>query len=159
MDIFEMIGEKITKTGEKAMQKTKDTADLVKLNSQISDEERKLKELFYQVGKRCFKENFDNPESTFNQLFNEIKESQNIINACTEQVKKLKGIFKCPKCKYDVPNNAAFCSSCGSDIYIAPTSAARNGPSCHNCDADILAGKAFCVQCGTKVLHNNEEIL
>ena len=40
---FEELGKKVTQTSQEAMKKTKDLAEIAKINAQMTDEEKKLK--------------------------------------------------------------------------------------------------------------------
>ena len=43
---FEGLGKKVSQTGQDAMKKTKELAEMTKINSQISEEEKKLNKLY-----------------------------------------------------------------------------------------------------------------
>lgn len=57
MAFFDDLGKKITQTGQGVVQKTKDTAETIKLNGMISDEEKNIVN-FYESNVRvilCYK--------------------------------------------------------------------------------------------------------
>jgi len=51
MSIFDELGKKVTQTGQSVAQKTKDMADTAKINSMVADEEKKINNGYYQIGK------------------------------------------------------------------------------------------------------------
>ena len=52
------------------------------------------------------------------QDFSVITESKAKIQSLKEQLKQLKGMYKCPQCGAEVPANSAFCSSCGAKLIV-----------------------------------------
>ena len=48
----------------------------------------------------------------------------------------------CPKCNFQNPQTAKFCSSCGAPLQVA-------GVACPKCGASNPAGAKFCVSCGS----------
>ena len=51
MAIFSEIGKKISETTQNAVKGTKDFAEVTKLNSQISDEQKQIDNAYLQMGK------------------------------------------------------------------------------------------------------------
>lgn len=149
MAFFDELGKKITQTSQGAVQKTKNMAEIVKINGMISDEEKKINNLFNQIGKVYFETHLQDPDPNLAQFFTAIKEAKTRVLSYSEQVKQLKGIVNCPKCGGEVPHGSPFCNSCGSSMGVAPT---LNVSPCTNCGAPVAEGKAFCTNCGTKVV-------
>lgn len=154
MAFFEDLGKKITQTSQGVVQKTKDTAEVIKLNGMISDEEKRINNLYAQIGKQYFELHFEAPEPALQSFVLEIKEAKSSIEDYSEQVKKLKGIVRCPNCGGDVQYGAPFCSSCGTRMEVnaeqTPMSN-ENVKRCVSCGMPINEGCFFCTHCGTKV--------
>ena len=51
MAFFDDLGRKLTSVSQSAVQKTKDVADIAKINAEISELERTVNNLYYQIGK------------------------------------------------------------------------------------------------------------
>ena len=134
------------------MQKTKGTAEIMKLNGAISDEEKRIQNLYLEIGKKYFELHTDDSEAAFEAAVQGIKDANEKIADYNEQIKRLKGIVRCAVCGGEVPYGAPFCSSCGSKMInettVAPT-AESNVPHCTNCGAVLAQGIAFCTNCGT----------
>ncbi len=84
--------------------------------------------------------------SEVNSLYSDIFKNR-------EQIKRIKGIVKCPKCGADLPLNAAFCNICGAkieeeDIENEKNNIQRHCPVCHSVVSD---DDMFCNNCGTKI--------
>lgn len=114
MAFFDEIGKKISQTGQMAVQKTKEIADIAKLNSNISDEEKKISNAFYQIGQLYVELHSDDFEPDFEALLVQLRESQNNVETLKRQIQEIKGVKRCATCGAEIPNNATFCSSCGS---------------------------------------------
>ena len=153
MAFFDDLGKKITQTSQDVVQKTKDTAEVIKLNSMISDEEKRINNLYSEVGKKYFELYSDSYDQELENMIIGIKEAKSKIEEYAEQIKKLKGIVRCPNCGGEVQYGAPFCSSCGSRMATQNTSTIVNSSDvkhCTACGAAVATECAFCTHCGTK---------
>lgn len=147
MAFFDEIGKKLSQTGQGVVQKTKDTADIVKNNSMISEQQKILNQYFNILGKKHYdfseKQNLSNPEEL--ELFEKISKTINLINSYQEQIKVLKGIEKCPSCNCDIVSGSQFCSHCGNKIQK------NDEKRCSQCGNILLDDALFCINCGAKI--------
>jgi len=150
MSLFDEVGRKLVETGQIAAQKTRGMTDTMKLNSMISDEERSIKDAFYQIGKKYCEAFGRNPDKIFAQLVAGVRDSMVKIQEYTDQIKQIKGIVNCPTCGSEVSYESPFCSSCGSPMYFAQA-ASESEAFCGNCGAPIASTATFCGGCGSKV--------
>ncbi len=150
MAFFDDLGRKISQTSQGVAQKTKDTAEIYKLNGMISDEEKKLNAVYLQIGKMYFQETRNAPDPKYASLIQEGTTAINNMAAYSDQVKKLKGIVSCPQCGMDVAANATFCSGCGCQMNGA--AAASSNSICTGCGARLEPGTRFCAGCGKSVV-------
>ena len=150
MAFFEEIGKKISKSGQDAAQKAKNLAETVKLNGLISDEEKRIKNSHYQLGKLYYENFAENPEPGFAGHIADINDANAKILKYTEQVKQIKGVTSCENCGGDVAYTAPFCSSCGSQMKTLPP-IQPNINACVNCNAPLAENQIFCTGCGTRV--------
>ena len=154
MAFFDELGKKISQTSQGVVQKTKDTAEIIKLNGMISDEEKRINNLYTQIGKTYFELYSNSCDGDLADMVSNIKDAQSLIEQYAEQVKKLKGIIRCPDCGGDVQYGAPFCSSCGTKIEVKDEASKNIDASvlrCKKCGTPINDGCAFCTHCGTKV--------
>lgn len=152
MAFFDELGKKITQTSQGVVQKTKDTAETLKLNGMISDEEKRISNFFNEIGRTYFELHADSYEPNFQQMILGIKEAQAKIENYCEQVKRLKGVVCCPNCGGEVPYGAPFCSSCGTKMNVQNIAAVNsNVQRCVKCGVPLSPDMAFCTNCGTKV--------
>lgn len=154
MAFFDELGKKISQTGQGVVQKTKDATEVLKLNGMISDEEKRINMLLLEIGKKYFDMHSESFEPEFDRVINEIKDAQSKIALYTEQVKRLKGVVRCPYCGGEVPYGAPFCNSCGAAMNTsaeAARQAVQNGKSCPVCGAVMPPNNAFCTNCGCEM--------
>ena len=152
MAFFDDVGKKIAQTSQSAAQKAKNMAENVKLNGQITDEEKRINNSFMQIGKAYYESYGNEPDQLFAQMIAEINDSRAKIAFYSEQIEQLKGIVRCPNCGGEVPYGAPFCSLCGSPIGAATATApAANGMVCEKCGAPVSADTVFCTTCGNKI--------
>lgn len=116
MSFFDDLGKKISQVAQTAVQKTKEMADVAKLNSSISDEEKRINDNYLQIGKLYVSLHDAEHEADFDAFIAAIHESEGKIKGYQQQIKDIKGIVKCEKCGAEVSKDAAFCSSCGAPI-------------------------------------------
>ncbi len=152
MAFFDSIGKKISQTGQAAVQKTKQMADVAKLNSDISDEEKKSTNIYYQIGQLYVSLHKDNPETDFEVLIEQLNESQTKIENLKQQIQDIKGVKRCTTCGAEIPNNATFCSSCGTAVIQQKAVDAANLIKCTNCGKMIEKGMKFCTFCGSEII-------
>ena len=67
MAFLDALGKKISQTGQDVVQKTKDTAEIIKYNTMISDEERRINEFYAQIGKTYVDLHADSYEIPFTE--------------------------------------------------------------------------------------------
>lgn len=163
MAFFEALGKKITETSQEVVQKTKETAEILKLNSVISDEENQLKEYYIELAKAYYEANKDSAPEEYASYFANITEKHTNIANLNDQINKVKGMFPCPNCGASLQPEALFCSSCGTKIEKpekpAPVAEeATDVKRCSKCGEPLQEGYAFCISCGTKVEQPSEEI-
>ena len=153
MAFFDEIGKKLSQTGQMAVQKTREMADVAKLNSNISDEEKKINNAYYQIGQMYVDLHNDDFEPDFEVLITQLKESQNNVENLKKQIQDIKGVKRCTTCGAEIPNNSTFCSSCGSAVTQQKSVDAANLIKCTNCGKMIEKGMKFCTFCGNEIVY------
>lgn len=150
MAFFDSVSKKITEKGQSAVKKTKEFAEITRINSMISNEERNVNNNYLQIGKLYFSMHSDNCEDEFSDLIMSIKDSEKKITNYREQIQTIKGIVKCLNCGAEVPNGSSFCSSCGAPM---PKKTIENDiddgfVACSNCGSYVKNDLRFCIHCG-----------
>lgn len=148
MALFDEIGKKISLAGEGAVSKGKAFADVARLNSAVSEEEKIINNSYYHIGKLFVALHPQDYESDFGALVNSIISSQDKIKTLKQQIQDIKGVTRCEKCGAEVPNNNAFCSSCGSPMPKREAVLNENHMRCDSCGTIIDKNLRFCTSCG-----------
>ena len=140
---------------ESLKKKTQNLAGSVAINSQISENERTIQNLFTQLGKDYFNLSEKYPIPEVAPVITRIKELQSKIFELSEEMKKLKGIKKCLQCNREMPYEAGFCPACGYNNFTqtdTPQAAQALAPKqCPNCGTSLSAEATFCTGCGNKI--------
>jgi DNA-directed RNA polymerase subunit RPC12/RpoP len=134
---------KLTNAGKDVAKKTKELADIAKLNMQISSEEDNIKNKYIEIGKLYYELFSDNPDEKFAGFFSSIAESKNKISDLKDQILEIKGVKKCSNCGAEIDSAATFCSSCGNKVVInensTTESAAENNGTDENNETNQLS--------------------
>ena len=101
---------------ESAAEKAKAFADTTKLNSMISEEQRNIERLHYQLGRLCFQENCANPQKPYQETVVAILTSEQHIEEYQHQISQMKGTQVCFACGDEIPANSKFCNECGKSV-------------------------------------------
>lgn len=147
MSLFDDFSKKITDAGQTTIQKTKNIADIAKFNSMISDEEKKIRNIYEQIGKQYVYEFGQSPEEPFEDYVSSINECKSKIAGYQNKIKILKGVSECPNCGAEVETGVLFCSSCGTEM-PKPSVVMQEGIYCPECGAVVPVDSKFCTSCG-----------
>lgn len=168
MAFFEQLSKKVTQVSQTTIQKTKEIADIAKLNSNISEEERTIESLYNQIGKYYVEKYGNNCDEECKSLVNNIKEAEEKIQDYRMQIQEIKGVIRCPNCQTDIPEHSQFCNVCGykletnlveetncDEIKISEVTCDNK---CAACGAVLESEALFCPECGTKVEENQKDL-
>ena len=150
MALFDNISKKISDAGQITIQKTKNIAEVAKINSMISDEEKRISSFYEQIGKQYLSRYGENPEEAFKELVEAVKQAESKIKEYQSTLQELKGVSRCPKCGAEVPSDSLFCPTRGTKMQDSEA-AAPEEKHCTQCGAVIVPGNKFCTSCGKQV--------
>lgn len=149
MGLFDNLGRKVTDAGQKTIQRTKEMTDIARLNALIAQNEDKISNLYYQIGKLYVAIHGKEGEKDFVGMVESIAGLEQENSNHKKQIQEIKGVGRCPNCGAEVPQGVAFCSSCGNPISIIQEE--RNQldyVNCQSCGASVKRGMRFCTSCG-----------
>lgn len=153
MAIFDNLGKKITDKTQNVARGAKEFTDVARLNSLISDEQRKIAGLYDQLGKLYYQTAESDPDTALGRICLAIDASNQRIAKHNEEINQIKGLRRCSKCGADVPLTSAFCGECGTKLESAQaqsTQEIKPTKFCAYCGAEISDKVAFCTSCGQK---------
>lgn len=154
MAFFDDLGKKLSNAGQKAVQKTKDMTDVVKLNGLISGEEKEINEYCHRIGKLYITLHSQDYEKEFSELVTSVLECQKKIDEYNQQIKDIKGILICEKCGAEIAGDAVYCNSCGTAVkrQQSPVPESSDTVKCRTCGNTVNKNAAFCTFCGTSTV-------
>ncbi|MCD7864918.1 MAG: zinc ribbon domain-containing protein [Clostridiales bacterium] len=156
MAFYHNFAGKIQKTGQDALDKTKKTAESMKVKSAISDLEKDIQSVYTEIGKAYYvKYAQDVQDEEMIPFFQKIQDDLAQIESYQEQLRVLKGMIKCKNCGKEIPDTAAVCSHCGAKL-IPDAAVSAPVRKCPNCGQILEEGSLFCTECGTSVVDRAE---
>ncbi len=125
MAFFDDLSKKISKATQTTVQKAQEMAEVAKLNSMVSDEEKRIEDAYLQIGKTYCELHKDNYEEAFATAMESIVAANEKIVELKKQIQTVKGVVICAKCGAEVPSGSSFCSACGGQIIVEAAPAAE----------------------------------
>ena len=116
MAFFDDLGKMITQTGQEAVNKTKEVAEVAKLNNDINSAKNKIDDLYKQIGQAFAERNADTTKEPYAGLLAQIAEQKKLIADKREEIGVVKGFRNCPNCGARVADGVAFCGKCGTQL-------------------------------------------
>lgn len=141
MAFWDELKERLTLGGQEALQKTRDIADVVTMNADISESKRKIRELYEELGELMVNEAFEGMTSqqiakvleeeaednasraivlrNWKEIYSRlrfIRSEEEVIAINEARISDLRSEGKCPKCQSRIMKGMSFCPECGSRI-------------------------------------------
>ena len=159
MGVFNDFGKKISQTSQDAVQKTKDLAEVSKLNSQINASQKTIKETYTQIGEKYFSLYRNSSAPELQQFVDLISSNMDKIEQLKADIQRVKKIAVCPKCGTECSTSTPFCGSCGTQLTPEPEEApidveVTNYMFCSECGTKLSPDATFCNNCGHRTESN-----
>lgn len=150
MSFLDNLSKSITDASQATIKKGKDIADGAKLNSQVSDYEKQIDEIYKQIGKKYVEQFAESPADGFKDMIDEIASLKDSMESLRSQIDTLKGLARCQSCGTQVPAESMFCPSCGTKIIKEQKVEATEADKvkCEKCGAMVKKTSKFCTSCG-----------
>lgn len=148
MAFWDSFSQKASETTAKAMQKAKEMSDIARINSMISEEEAKINNTYYQIGKLYVTMHLHDYEEDFDGMIASLAEAEEKIKNYRQQIQDIKGVVRCSQCGAEVQSGVAFCSSCGAPMPKVQTMDTDDLVRCEGCGSMVKKGVRFCTSCG-----------
>lgn len=149
MAFWDNFEKKATDATANVMSKVKGVSDITRLNSMVTEEENRIKDIYFKIGQTYVALYGQNNAPEFAGLLGALKTSQSKIEKYKQEIMDIKGVQKCERCGAEVQNGAAFCMSCGAPIPKVQPQPVNTGRVCKKCGAQVAPTARFCTSCGT----------
>ncbi|MGN0334781.1 MAG: zinc ribbon domain-containing protein [Lachnospiraceae bacterium] len=116
MAFLDDLGRTLTQVGQATAQKTKEVADMAKINAKILDSQNKVDKVYEEIGRKYVEEHAADPEEALRGLVQSALRLEDQIREYRNQLNEIKGVAKCPNCGAECDINASYCSSCGGPM-------------------------------------------
>ncbi len=152
MAFLDDISRSISDVSQKAINKGKEVAEISKINSALSEEEKILKRNYIEIGKLYCSKHGDDGNPEFADMVNAVKASENNIRQLEEKIRTVKNISVCEKCGAEIPSGTVFCNKCGTkQEQKVDADVSQKSSVCSKCGKILTEGMRFCTSCGTPV--------
>lgn len=155
MNFFNKATNAVEAMGKNVSKAAKDNVEIVKCSSAIDSCEKKIKEVYTEIGDRYYNSDPDVSRDAFADLFEVVDANKKQIEELKERLQNLKGIVICKECGTELSKDAKFCRSCGAKIEqpVKPVQPDTLPASaiCWNCHSPLTGNEKFCVACGAKI--------
>lgn len=163
MAIIDEIDRTLSNLGKNAMKKAKDVSESARLSGIIREEEEKQRAIFMRIGEYIYENEPDELNEQVKEWCDGISASRVRIIQIREQLRRLRGMARCPQCGATVAADSAFCSVCGKhlDINVLKEESEQKETTdiiCSNCGRAIEGDSAFCTYCGTRINSGQSEV-
>lgn len=145
--------ESVGRFAQNAVSKSKEMAEITRLNMEISNQEQRLRELYGQLGQYLV----ENPDlvpadrQDAQALLQEVAQVKAGIEASKATLLEVRNVNICPGCGAEVSRSSKFCPSCGAQMDRSVMERLSQAPVCPSCGAELEPGAAFCGNCGAKL--------
>ena len=151
MAFFDEMKHKVTQVGQSAAKSAKDFSEVTRLNSEISDAESRINQLYNRIGYEVYCAYSANPLPEVKELIEQINGLHETIEDRRAQIQAINAASRCPNCGAKIRSDMAFCSNCGAHLVQPEQPKATASAFCSSCGAPLAAGAAFCTGCGARV--------
>lgn len=162
--------DSFSKFAQSAVSKSKEMAEVTRLNLDTNTQEQKIKDLYATMGEYVMErpelvsaedETFAAGMVTLNELKEKIEQNRAALLA-------LRNVALCPACGIEISRDNKFCPGCGAPVVLPqvvaePEETAAQEDTvevaaemeadkvCSACGAPVEANAVFCGECGAKV--------
>ena len=144
MEFFDDIGKKLSTAAGAVADKTKELAEIAKLNNEISKSEKKVRNLYEEIGKLMFEqEKYKTDSPAYQHCVSILAEQQKVL----ELTKKIEAI----------KNDAAIVSAPVAETVETTAKPESNDRTCPNCGYSE-SEEDFCTQCGAELVQEGDFI-
>ena len=146
--------DKVSAFTQNAVSKSKELAEITRLNLSISNAEEQIRGLKTEIGSYVVDHKLMTDVPEIQEIYGKLNTLQRSIDESRERIHALKNVNICSNCGAEVSRESRFCDRCGQPIQRPePYAAEQEAPAqkfCPNCGQALSMDAAFCSNCGAK---------
>lgn len=149
MALFDEISKKISDASQSVAQKGKEMTDSIRINSLISEENKKVSSLYATIGEKYIAVYEGKYDPELQEYVDSVRAAIRKIDELNARLQEMKSTAKCSACGAENPKTGQFCASCGNAINSVDEN--DDIKKCAKCGATLNEGLRFCTSCGHPV--------
>lgn len=148
--------ENMGRMAQNAVSKSKEMAEISRLNREISSIRQKMQTLYAQTGEYLMAnpERVDASDEVFAGKVEQLSQLKEQLEAANKSLLEVRNVQLCPGCGAEVDHSGRFCGRCGAELPVSepqPAPAQPEHPVCPGCGAAVDPESAFCGSCGARL--------
>ena len=145
--------EKLSRMTQSAVSKSKDMAEITRMNIEISNFENSIRQQTAAIGQSVVENGLLQDVPDVQERLAQIAQLQEKIAANRAAVEALRGANLCPNCGATLAADVNFCPHCGASRAQAQAQAPAEPqpaekPVCPACGTQLESDEQFCPNCG-----------
>ena len=127
MELFEEVGQTLSRAGQGLAQKARDTAQVTKLKLAVSEDERAIEGIYLSIGKAycrmceaCSPEQLPSEATSepIASLLTSLRERKQQLLDKQQTIRVIQQVMICPKCGASCSAEGSFCTNCGASVQL-----------------------------------------
>ncbi len=119
MSFFDKVSETFSSKSKDVVDKAKEIAEVVNLNSQVSSQESLINKYFKEMGQYLYEHRGEDVTTPLEERYGLIDAAYEEIARLKKEILEVKGLKACPACGNEMPKDVAYCSKCGTQVPVA----------------------------------------
>ncbi len=112
--------EKFNKVTQSAINKSKEVAEMTRLNINIGSLNQNIKDIYTKAGEYVLKNGLLGEDEIIAGYSTEVETLQQSILADKEKLREIKNVDVCQNCGANVSRDSKYCDKCGAEV-VRPT--------------------------------------
>ena len=113
--------EKLNQVTQSTISKSKEVAEVAKLNVENGSLNQSMKGIYTEVGKYVLENGLLSEDESVAAWASKAADIKADIESNAERIKALKNVNTCPGCGAEVPKTSKFCDKCGTPSVVTST--------------------------------------
>ena len=113
---IESLGKKLSQLGADTKNSVQKMSESYQISSKVKEQKAAMEKLFAQIGEKVFNADPEAAPAGLEEIYASVKEVKDTLSSLEDQRQKVKRVVVCPECGKEAPEDANFCSVCGTKL-------------------------------------------